>query len=212
MGPLLRLTCFPLPLKTFFPKKIIPQIHFCRLFFCAKFFLHKTPPPRSSPLTKQNPPWQKKTPRDLNFERRHAMFATPHVKATLCFFVPKQSNFFCVFYIELQKVKVPRQKNSTTFSYSTLYLVCNFGRKIIFFLSFYQSTCLPHTIMSPKSFNLQWFCSNAILMKIAIKVTTKNPSKISESFSSFFLLFFWLKAFEPSFSWKPVSKCVCKCV
>ena len=55
-------------------------------------------------------PLLKKKPRDLNFERRHAMFATPHVKATLCFFVPKQSNFFCVFYIELQKVKVPRQK------------------------------------------------------------------------------------------------------
>jgi hypothetical protein len=50
---------------------------------------NSTPPPH--PL--------KKKPRDLNFERRHAMFATPHVKATLLFFVPKQSNFFsCVLH------------------------------------------------------------------------------------------------------------------
>lgn len=45
-------------------------------------------------------------------------------------------------------------------------------------------------------------------MKIAIKVTTKNPSKnIRVIFRVFSVIFFWLKAFEPSFSWEPLKKC-----
>jgi len=72
------------------------------------------------PLQNNAPLPLSKKPRDLNFERRHAMFATPHVKATLLFFVPKQSNFFFVCFTSSFKKLKFLDKNSTTFSYSTL--------------------------------------------------------------------------------------------
>lgn len=86
-----------------------------------QFQILKPKPPWPGPPNLPGPPsppsYKKKT-RDLNFEKTTC---NASCKSHPFCFCTKAVNFFCVFYIELQKVKVPRQKNPSTIFFPILY-------------------------------------------------------------------------------------------
>jgi len=119
-----------------------------------QFSYSKSPtPPSSRPLTKTTPlpdnPSDKK-PRDLNFERRHAMFATPHVKATLFVFCTKAVKFFLCVLHRASKVKVPRQKFYYFFLFYIITCVQFWSKNHFFSFLLKIHLPFPHNNVTPR--------------------------------------------------------------